>query len=172
MPFVRDNVPQSNNVTHLRAYLDRTLAHLDAWSSNIDAAVNNLLRLQAVSGTEVRYRWDDTIVIAVPVGDGEIKADAANLSLATQFAVSRTDDFGRFVFPGSPELLTTGFFEINDLTRDRVFEYSLQSILTRDTDFVIDVTFIVDTAGGPPLANDLVQAQFWPAQVPEPVTRA
>ena len=172
MPFLRDNVPQSNNVTVLRAYLDRTLSSLDGWAANIDDAVNQLFRLQATSGTEIRYLWDDTIVIATPVGAGEIKADDADLTMATQFALSRFDDFGRLIFPASARLTFEGFFEINDLTRDRVFEYSFQSFVFRDTDLVVDVTFVSDTAGAPPQAGDLTQAQIWPAALPVPVTRA
>ena len=76
MPFVRDPVPHSNDVTSLRSYLERTLAQLDAWSERVTDAVNELIRIQAVQGLEVRMRWDDTTdVVATPenMSDAVIK---------------------------------------------------------------------------------------------------
>ena len=168
MPLDRTPVPRSKEP--LNAYLERTLQSLDDWASQVEARVNELVRLRAISGLEIRYKWDDTIVIATPVGAGEIKADNANMNLVTQFALSRIDDFGRLALtPTILDYTIPGFFEVNDLTRDNVYEYEIDSQTQRDTDVVLDVTFIEETAGAPPQAGDLVQAQVWPDIITEPL---
>jgi len=142
---------------------------LDDWSSQIETRQNQLIQLRAISGLEIRYRWDDTTDIGVEVGTGDVKGDNANLALATQFALSRIDDFGRLALDAQLDFGIPGFFEVNDLSRDTVFEYSITTQTQRDSDVVLDVVFIDETAGGPPQANDLVQAQIWPQVIFPPL---
>ena len=168
MPFVRDPVPQSDNVTALRAYLERTLQQLDNWSAQIEGKVNELVRLRAIDGLEVRYVWSDDTTIATPALAGEIKCDEVLPENATQFAISRIDSFGRLALTGIFELFETGFFELNDITRDHFYEYTIDTFATqRDDDIVINVTNTASGVGAPPQVGDIVQAQWWPSVIEE-----
>ena len=167
MPFVRDPVPVLRD-TQSRAYLERTLQQLDDWSTRIEGKVNELVRLRAISGLEVRYSWSEDTVIATPALTGEIKCDQVLPENATQYAISRTDSFGRLALTGIFELFETGFFEMNDITRDHFYEYTIDSAaIQRADDIVINVTNIASGVGAPPQAGDIVQAQWWPGVIEE-----
>ena len=165
MPFVRDPVPQSNDVSSLRSFLERTLATLDQWAQQIETRVNELVRLRQVSGVEVRYDWSDDTTIATPALPGEIKCDAVLPENATQFAVSRTDQFGRLALTASLEFISEGFFELNDISRTHHYEYSFDNVVQRADDVTFDVVFLQAGTGAPPSAGDLVQAQWWPGEL-------
>lgn len=166
MPFVRDPVPRSTQQP-LNAYLERTFQNLDDWATQIETRVNELVRLRFIDGLEVRYRWDDVSTdIGVPAAAGEIKCDAILPQDATQFAVSRFDDFGRLALNASLDFIDVpGFFEFNDLTRDHFYEYTMSNTVQRENDITFDVVFVEQGVGAPPVDGDLVQAQFWPGQL-------
>ena len=167
MPFVRDQVPHSNDVTSLRSYLERTLAQLDAWSELVTDAVNELIRIQAVQGLEVRMRWDDTTdVVATPAADGFIKGNDAVPAQITQFSMSKTDEFGRIWFRDAVLPTTTGFFEVNDLSRATIMRYTITAdVVQRADDLLIDV-LVSEITGSNPMQDDEVEVSFWPADVP------
>ena len=167
MPFVRDPVPHSNDIRALRSFLERTFSALDLWAQQIETTVNELVRLRQIDGLEVRYQWDDSSTdISVPVPAGFIKCDAALPENATEYAVSRTDEFGRLALTGSLQFFEEGFFEVRNFTRDTFYLYSMDAAATqRATDITFPVTIIDSAAGAPPQQDDTVQAQFWPAEL-------
>ena len=165
MPLVRDPVPRSTQLP-LNAYLERTFQSLDDWSAQITARVNELVRLRFIDGLEVRYQWDDSSVdISVPVAAGFLKCDAALPENATEYAVSRFDEFGRLAFGTTFDFLEDGFFEVRNFTRDTFYVYSMTKATQREADITFPVTIIESGPGAPPQQDDSLQAQFWPAEL-------
>lgn len=166
MPFVRDPVPHSNDIRALRSFLERTFSTLDNWAQQVESAVNELVRLRQIDGLEVRYQWEDTFDIGVAAPDGFVKANDALPEMATEYAASRIDEFGRLALTGSLQFFEEGFFEIRNFTRDTFYIYSIDAPLTqRATDVTFPVTIIDSSPGAPPQQDDIVQAQWWPGEL-------
>lgn len=166
MPFLRDPVPQFRD-PRARAYLERTLQQLDDWAERTTDAVNELIRLKGIEGIEIRQRWDDTDdTVATPAAAGFIKGNNAVPAAITQFSMSKTDEFGRLWFREGTIPTTTGFFEVNDLSRATIMRYTITAPVTvRADDLLIDVVN-TEVAGSNPMQDDEVEVSFWPADLP------
>ena len=71
MPFVRDTAPRTGSVRTLSSYLERTLERLDDYSQIIDSQLQTLERLQAITGIQIRYLWEDTSTdMGIPAAAG------------------------------------------------------------------------------------------------------
>ncbi len=166
MPFVRDTVPRRGGVRDLQAYLERTLERLDDWAREVDDRITTLERLQAITGIQIRYLWDDTFDIGVPVPSGFVKADQNLLQNATQFAQSRFDEFGRLAI--APDIFNqpfaTGIYQIQDFNNNETYLYELNAPTEqRATDIVLNVT-VIEALGPNPAAGDQVETSYWPIQ--------
>ena len=166
MPFVRDTVPRKGNLRSLQSFLERTFERLDDWTRDIEDRVTTLERLQAITGIQIRYLWDDTFDIGVPVPSGFVKADENLLQNATQFAQSRFDEFGRLAI--APDIfnvpLATGIYQVQDFNNNETYLYELNApTIQRETDIVLNVT-VIEALGPNPGAGDQVEVSYWPIQ--------
>lgn len=170
MAFVRDTAPRRGGLRVLESYLERTLERLDDYTRITDARIRELERLRAVVGIRIAYLWDDDTDIGVPVIEGDMKMNSGNAATATQFAISRFDQFGReAIVPGLfDETLDSGIFYVEDYSKagGQSYAYTITGPATqRATDVVIDVTEH-QTTGPSPTAGDLMQASYWPDTIP------
>ena len=159
MSFVRDTVPRRGGLRTLESYLERTLERLDDWTREIDDRISTLERLQAITGIQIRYLWDDTFDIGVPVPSGFVKADENLLQNATQFAQSRFDEFGRLAI--APDIfdqpIFAGIYQVQDFNNNETYLYQITGpTIQRDTDIVINVT-VIEALGPNPAAGDQVE---------------
>lgn len=169
MPFVRDTVPRKGNLRSLQSYLERTLERLDDWEREVSDRLLTLERLRAIVGIRIRYLWDDTIdTVATPAAAGFMKGNDAIEASITEFSISRFDDFGRLAIVDGifSDPVQSGFFQVTDFTRGTIFIYDIAGPVTpRPTDVLVDVAFI-SGVGAPPQQGDLMEASYWPTELP------
>jgi len=169
MPFVRDTVPRRGDLRDLQAYLERTLQRLDDWEREVAQRLGTLDRLQAITGIQIRYLWDDSSTdMGVPVAAGFVKANDNLLQNATQFAQSRTDEFGRLAVQPNifQQPIQTGIYQVQDFNNNETYLYSIDApTVQRDTDIVLTVVEIA-ALGPSPGQGDQVEVSYWPALLP------
>ena len=167
MSFVRDTVPRRGGLRTLESYLERTLERLDDWTREIDDRISTLERLQAITGIQIRYLWDDSSTdMGVPVASGFVKANAALMANATQFAQSRFDEFGRLAITDDVfnQPLANGIYQLQDFNNNETYLYELVAPTEqRATDIVLSVA-VIEALGPNPGQGDQVESSYWPVQ--------
>lgn len=166
MPFVRDTVPRKRDVRMLLSYLERTFERLDDWTRDIEDRVVTLERLQAITGIQIRYLWEDSTDIGVPAASGFVKANNALLQNATQFAQSRFDEFGRLAIEDDifDQPLSNGIYQVQDFNNNETYLYELVApTVQRATDIVLSV-LVIEALGPSPAQGDQVEVSYWPVQ--------
>ncbi len=166
MPFVRDTVPRRGGVRDLQAYLERTLERLDDWTREIDDRLTTLERLQAITGIQIRYLWEDTFDVGIPAPSGFVKANENLMQNATQFAQSRFDEFGRLAI--APDIFnipfSSGIYQVQDFNNNETYLYELTGpTIQRETDIVLNVV-VIEALGPNPAQGDQVEVSYWPVQ--------
>ena len=168
MPWVRDTVPRRGGIRDLQQYLERTLERLDDWNREVDDRLGVLERLQAITGIQIRYLWEDTFDIGVPAASGFVKADQNLMQNATQFAQSRFDEFGRLAIV--PDIfdqpIFAGIYQVQDFNNSETYLYQIVGpTIQRDVDIVINVA-VIEALGPNPAQGDQVEVSYWPAELP------
>lgn len=165
--FVRDTVPRRGDLTSLRGYLERTLERVDDWTRQIDAQVQRLTRLRAISGVPTRYFWSDETDLSLPIAPGFGAGNAAAPSAMTELLISKFDTFGRDIMPTGAPLLSGGYCQYNDAAFGNVFDtYQITADATLRADGVILGVTWLEGSGGTPATDDLMDFIWWPQEVP------
>lgn len=165
MPWLRDPVVRTGDLSAMQAYLERSFQALDTYLVQLDERVLQLQTLRAIVGVRIRYAWDDTIdTVATPAAAGFIKANNAVAANITEFSASRFDTFGRFAIEERTfaRPIQNGFYQVTNVTRDVLMSYDISGVtITRANDILVQVSHI-SSIGAPPQADDRMEAQYWP----------
>ena len=64
------------------------------------------------------------------------------------------------------EPVSSGYLQITDFTRDTLFIYTISATtIQRPTDILLNVVNI-EGVGAPPQQDDLIEASYWPPELP------
>ncbi len=150
----------------MQQYLERTLERLDDWTREIDDRITTLERLQAITGIQIRYLWEDTFDVGIPAPSGFVKANENLMQNATQFAQSRFDEFGRLAIADNifDQPLASGIYQVQDFNNNETYLYELTGpTVQRPTDILLSVA-VIEALGPNPAQGDQVEVSYWPVQ--------
>ncbi len=164
--FVRDPVPQAGTLTQLLAWLGRVFGQLDDWHTLADSQLETLVFLARAQGITINWLWEAGVDTSTEPAERHVKGNNNLMSLVTQYAISRTELFGRAIGGAALERMRTGdqLFVTNQ-NKGAQFLYVLSGPPVPQGDpatwFQLDVTPVSGTSANP-TAEDQMDFKWLP----------